>query len=152
MSEPRRVLEAATSVLLIDWPNTGVPRALVEAGFTVFCYCPDSYSAAEIVAEQPADADAQDVYVPEGDEGSGSLVFRPIEGRPDAIDLVCVYRPPEELPGIIEKHVLPLGATTLWLQPPITSTEARGLAAEHGLDFVEGADIAETARGVGGRG
>ncbi len=150
MSDPVRTLEAATNILLVDWPNTGVPRALVRAGFTVYSYSPERYALAEIADDEPRDVEEQNVFAPESDDVQGWLVFRPFEGRPDSVDLVAVYRPPEEVQSIIEQHVLPLCATALWLQPPVTSGDGRQFAAENGLDFVEGVDIAETARTVRG--
>ena len=150
MNDPIRILESATNILLVDWPNTGVPRALVEAGFTVFCYSPDKYSTAEIAEDEPRDVDEQNVFAPENDDVMGFLVLRPFEGRPESVDIVSIYRPPEEVLEIIESHVLPLGATALWLQPPVTSIDGRRIAAEHGLDFLEGVDIAETARQLKG--
>ncbi len=149
MSDPIRILESATNILLVDWPNTGVPRSLVEAGFTVFCYSPDKYATAEIAEDEPRDADEQNIFAPENDDVVGYLVLRPFEGRPESVDIVCVYRPPEEVQEIIESHVLPLGATTLWLQPPVTSIDGRRIAEEHGLEFLEGVDIAEAGRKLG---
>ena len=149
MNDPMRVLESATNILLVDWPNTEVPRALIEAGFTVFSYSPDRYANAELTQDAPQDADEQNVFAPETDDIIGYLVFRPFEGRPESIDIVSVYRPPEEVQTIIENHVLPLGATVLWLQPPLTSIDGRRIAEEHGLDFIEGTDIAATARRLG---
>jgi hypothetical protein len=35
MNDARHILEASQSIMLVDVPNTGVPRTLVEAGFTV---------------------------------------------------------------------------------------------------------------------
>ena len=150
MTDAKRILEAATNILLVDWPNQAVPRALIEAGFTVFGYSPERYAAAEIVEQVSHDGAEQSVFAPESDDIVGFLVFRPFEGRPESIDIVCVYRPPVEIAGIVERHVLPLGAQILWLQPPLTSAEAREIAAEHGLDFVEGTDIGETARRLHG--
>src|SRR5262245_57742983 len=141
MSDPKQILEAAQAILLVDWPNPGVPRALLRAGFTVFSYSPGRYSTAEVVAELPRDVDRENVFPPGNEHDRGYLVFRPLAGRPDAVDIVNVYRPVEELPWIVLNHVLPLGAKTLWLQSPAPSGEvnaAHGLAREHGLVFISG--------------
>jgi predicted CoA-binding protein len=152
MSDPKQILEAAQTILLVDWPNPGVPRALLRAGFTVFSYSPDRYSAAEMVAEHPHDVDHENVFPPRNEHDTGYLVFRPLAGRPDAVDIVNVYRPVEEMAGIVVNHVLPLGAKALWLQSPAPSAEgaeAHSLAREHGLVFIGDRDIAEIARTLG---
>jgi predicted CoA-binding protein len=112
VADPHEILRDARCVLLIDWPDAGVPRALLAVGET------------------------------------GYLVFERLEGVPSGVDVACVYRPRKELPEIIEGYVVPCGAKALWLQKPITSPEAGRLAAERGLDFVEGVDIAEVARSL----
>src|SRR5438034_1166753 len=55
MNDPVRLLQSAEAILLVDWPNPGVPRALVESGRAVFGYSPSGYSKAEIVEAPPAD-------------------------------------------------------------------------------------------------
>ncbi len=130
---PIEILRSAKYILLVDWPNPGVPTALLQAGFTVFSYSPGGYSNTVLIND---------------DEVSGKtrLVFNKIDGKPGHIDIVNVYRPEKELPGITEEHVLPLGATTVWLHPPVSSDWAAGFARDHGLNFVEGMDIAELAK------
>src|SRR5471030_302984 len=101
-SKPNQVeiLKAANGILLIDWPNKDVPLALLKAGFKVFCYSPDGYTVAELITNK---------------DKKPPLFFRPIDSAPNEIDIVNVYRPEEELPGIIENHLLPLGAKVLWI-------------------------------------
>ena len=140
-----QILSEVRTVLLIDWPHTGVPRALLESGFQVVGYSPDRYSNAELVSERPADEIAT-VYSPLDSSEKNFLVFRKRDSPPDQVDAVVVYRPAEEIPAIITKHVLPLHARVLWLQPPIDSGDAQLLAAQHRLHFVQGVDIATTAR------
>jgi len=151
MTDARRILEASGTVLLVDWPNPGVPRALLDAAFKVFSFCPGRYSVAELVADRPPDLDGQDIFAPGTEEERGCLVFRRIEGRPGGVGIVYVHRPAEELAGIVANQILPLGAKVVWLQPPVSSTEiheAQRLAREHGLVCVHDADIAEMARAV----
>jgi hypothetical protein len=69
-----------------------------------------------------------------------SIMFLSWSERPEAAT--------EEVPGIITSQALPLGAHALWLQPPNTADEARRMAAEYGLAYVEGIDIAQVARAV----
>jgi len=122
----KEILGAARNILLIDWPNADVPGILLEEGFTVFCYSPGRYTRAEIEKDR--------------------LVFRELDSIPGPIDIVNVYRPEQEHPDIISKHVLPLGAKVVWLHPPITSERARSLTAKHELTLVEGISINEVAR------
>jgi len=61
---------------------------------------------------------------------------------------VKAWPPPEDVPEIEANHVLPLGAKTFWRQQPNASAEARRIATEHGLAFVEGSDIAAVARSI----
>jgi predicted CoA-binding protein len=122
---PAQVLKKAKTILLVDWPNPDVPRALLEAGFTVYSYSPDKYSVARL----------------EGND----VLFEKLEGSPGQVDIVNVFRPEKELPEITEKHVIPLKAKILWLQPPLVSAWAAEFATEYQILFIEGADIAEVA-------
>jgi CoA binding domain len=142
--EPRDVLRNAKTVLLVDWPNPELPRALLEAGFIVFCYSPLGYARAEIVAEYPHDVNQKNVFPPGNKEGF--LVFRPLAVPPLAIDIANVYRPEQEHAMIVTKVLPVLGAKYIWLQPPITSVKTRDLAQRHKMTFIEGHDIAKIAQ------
>ena len=144
-TDPKKVLSAAKKILLIDWPNPSVPRKLLNAGFTVFCYSPDLYSAEELVTEYPSELNQKNIFP--GNKDEGYLIFRPLAGAPDSVNIVNVYRPENEHADIITKHVLPLHAKVLWLQSA-TSAKTRSLAEENGLVFIEGYDIAEIALSI----
>lgn len=148
MPNPREILRSAHRILLIDWPNAGVPRALVNAGFAVFCASPGRYSAVEVVSKPPDDIESCDVLAPQEDE-QGYLMFRRLNERPSSIDIVHVYRPESEHAVIVANQVVPLGAKVLWLHPSVGFGTARQLAHDHGLDLVEGVDIAVEARQLG---
>jgi predicted CoA-binding protein len=120
--------EKIEAILLVDWPSPEIPRTLVNAGFTVFSYSPEKYSQALIEITAP---------------GEFELIFRQMDHSPGAIDLVLIYRPPEEHEAIIKGHVLPLGARVIWLQPPVESSKTMEMAREYGLVFIEGHDIRE---------
>jgi uncharacterized protein len=147
MTDAIEILRKASSVLLVDWPNTGVPRALLDAGLMVFGSSPAGYSRAQLTPAQPDESRSDVVFAPEADQ-TGYLVFQRLSAAPPSVDVVCVYRPATELRGIVERLLTPLRAGTLWLQPPIRSDEARALADDLGILFVEGIDIAEAARSV----
>ncbi len=54
----------------------------------------------------------------------------------EPIDLVDVFRRPEACPGVAREAVA-AGAKALWLQLGIVSPEARAIAEEAGLEYVE---------------
>ena len=54
----------------------------------------------------------------------------------EPIDLVDVFRRPEYTPDIAREAVS-VGAKALWLQLGVVSDEARTIAEEAGLDYVE---------------
>lgn len=129
MEDLKQISEKIQIVLLVDWPSPDIPRALILAGFTVFSYSPDGYTQALTEMTQ---------------SGKQPLVrFESLDHPPTNVDLVTIYRPAEEHAAIIRDHVLPLGARTIWLQPPVESAETRKIAQEQGLNFVEGRDIRE---------
>ena len=144
MSDPNEILRSAQGILLVDWPHRGVPRTLVQAGFTVFCASPGRYSLVEVAPEPPEGVDSSDLFPPQEGE-NGYLVFRRLNDRPSSVDIVSVYRPENEHAGIVTNQVVPLGAKVLWLHPSVGSGAARQLALDHGLELVEGIDIAVEA-------
>jgi|SRR6185437_4641535 len=143
--DPLQVLKSAKNILLVDWPDQGVPRTLLNAGFAVFGYSPNGYSQAQLVAELPGGFDEKNSFPPRSKEENCHLVFKKLDYNPNGIDIVNVYRPEAELPGIIVNRVLPSGAKVLWLHPPVTSAGASDIAAENGLTLIEGVNIAEIA-------
>jgi predicted CoA-binding protein len=148
MNSPKHILGSAKRILLVDWPSTAVPRALIAAGLHVFGSSPAGYSEADVVSQAFVGSEGVSVFPPMDGSEAGYLRFRRLRGTPGHVDIVNVFRPDEELESIVEHHVLPLAATVLWLQPPNTSSLARHLAEKHNLVFVEGADIADTARSL----
>jgi len=144
MSDPTQILRSARRILLVDWANRSVPCTLVEAGFTVFCASPGRYSVVEVVPEPPEGIDSVDVFPPQEGE-DGYLVFCRLADPPSGVDIVNVYRPENEHAGIVANQVLPLGAKVLWLQPSVGSGAARQLVLDHGLELIEGIDIAVEA-------
>ena len=65
----------------------------------------------------------------------------------EPIDLVDVFRRPEYTPEIAREAVA-VGAKALWLQLGIVSPEARAIAEEAGMDYVEDACTAIVHRNV----
>lgn len=72
---------------------------------------------------------------PRGGEILGEKVYEKLSDVPEEIDVVDVFRPSEETPGVAEDAVK-AGAKVLWLQEGISSDEAERIASEGGLKVV----------------
>ena len=73
---------------------------------------------------------------PHADEILGEHVYRTLADVPEQVGLVDVFRPPWATPDIARQAVA-AGATALWLQLGIASAEARAIAEDAGLLYVE---------------
>ncbi len=73
---------------------------------------------------------------PHADEILGERVYRVLGDIPEQVGLVDVFRPPDQTPDIARQAVA-AGATALWLQLGIASAEARAIAEDAGLLYVE---------------
>jgi predicted CoA-binding protein len=123
-----QILKVSKRILLIDWPDKSLPLGLLNAGLEVFSYSPDNYSKATCEVD--------------------SVLFEKIDGKPDAVDIVNVFRPESELEGIIARHVLGLGATIVWLHPPVTTQHAMELESANHITIIQGENILDVATGL----
>jgi hypothetical protein len=73
---------------------------------------------------------------PHADQILGEQVYRTLADVPEQVGLVDVFRPPRQAPDIARQAVA-AGATALWLQLGIASAEARAIAEDAGLLYVE---------------
>ncbi len=73
---------------------------------------------------------------PNADEVLGQRSWPSLADVPGEVDLVDVFRRAEHLPGIAREAV-EIGAPALWNQLGLVSPEARAIATEAGLDYVE---------------
>jgi predicted CoA-binding protein len=118
MSEPREILERSRTVAVVgastdeSKPAHTVPANLQRAGFNVL----------------PVN--------PSGKEILGRPAFKSLSEIEEPVDVVQVFRPAQEAPEIAREAVA-IGAKVLWLQLGIVSDEARRIAEEGGLDYVE---------------
>ncbi len=138
--------EKIHSILLVDWPSRDIPLMLLQSGYAVFSYSPDGYSQALMESNLPADPTGIKESVSVTGTTKDGLVFQPLGSPPVAVDLVMIFRPPEEHEAIIRDLVLPLRAKVLWLQSPVESMETGKMAIDQGLTFVQGRDIREICR------
>lgn len=73
---------------------------------------------------------------PYADTLFGERVYRSLLDVPEPVDLVDVFRPSDEAPGIA-KQAVAIGAKAFWLQLDLRSEEARRIAESAGLDYIE---------------
>lgn len=66
----------------------------------------------------------------------GEHTYPTLADIPEPVDVVEVFRPAEEAPDIARQAVA-IGAKVLWLQKGILSEEAREIAGEAGMTYVE---------------
>jgi predicted CoA-binding protein len=70
-----------------------------------------------------------------------------VDEIPEQVDVVDVFLPPEKTPEIAEDAVR-AGAKVLWLQEGIENEEARRIAEEGGLAYVEDSCMRKTHEGL----
>ena len=73
---------------------------------------------------------------PEQELFGGVPMLASLDEVPEPIDIVDVFRRPEYTPGVARDAVA-VGARALWLQLGISNPEARAIATEAGLPYVE---------------
>lgn len=73
---------------------------------------------------------------PYADTLFGERVYRSLLDVPEQVDLVDVFRPSDEAPGIA-RQAAAIGAKAVWLQLDLRSAEARKIAEAAGMDYVE---------------
>ena len=121
MRSPEQILAEARTIAVVGaspkpWrPSNQVMRYLLEAGYRV-------------IPVRPRDCD----------EVLGVPCVASLAEISEPIDLVDVFRRPEFTPQVAREAVA-AGAGALWLQSGIVSAEARAIAEEAGLDYVENA-------------
>lgn len=73
---------------------------------------------------------------PYADEILGEKAYRSLAEIPHPVDLVDVFRPSQDAAEVVRQAVA-IKAPAVWLQLGITSGEARRIAEEAGMDYVE---------------
>jgi predicted CoA-binding protein len=77
----------------------------------------------------------------------GERAYPSVADIPERVDVVDVFLRPERAPDVARDAVR-AGAKTLWLQQGIVSPEARRIAEENGLDYVEDRCAMKTLQGT----
>jgi predicted CoA-binding protein len=123
MEETERILREAATIAVVGLSRDpakaahSVPRALQAFGFRVI----------------PVN--------PYADELLGERSYPSLAEVPDELDVVDVFRPSDDAPAIARAAV-EQGAKALWLQLGLRSDEARRIAEDGGLAYVEDRCIA----------
>jgi predicted CoA-binding protein len=121
LKSPQQILAEARTIAVVgaspdpSRPSNDVMGYLLGAGYRV-------------IPVRPADCD----------EVHGVPCVTSLAEIDEPIDLVDVFRRPEAVPEHAREAVA-CGAKALWLQVGIESEEARRIAGEAGLDYVENA-------------
>ena len=84
---------------------------------------------------------------PNEEEVLGERAYDTVEQIPEQVDVVDVFLPAEKTPGVAEDAVR-AGAGALWLQEGIENAEARRIAQEGGLAYVENRCMRKTHEGM----
>lgn len=127
MNDPVELLDRSRSIAVVGCSATPgkdaheIPLHLLTHGYEVY----------------PVNPGAKEIF--------GRKVFPTLADAPRPIDIVNVFRPAEEAPAIAQLAV-DTGARALWLQTGLRSVEARRIATEAGLAYVEATCIRTVAR------
>jgi predicted CoA-binding protein len=85
---------------------------------------------------------------PDEEEVFGERCYPDLASIPEPVEFVNVFRRPQFC-GQVARDAVAAGAKALWLQSGITSAEARSVAEEAGIDYVEDACVMVEHRGSG---
>ncbi len=92
----------------------------------------DSYKVVAYLQEQgyriiPVNPTATEIF--------GEKVYPSLSAIPDQVDVVQVFRKPEDIPPVVEEAIK-IGAKVVWMQEGITNQEAAQKAQAAGLQVV----------------
>ncbi|HSM71484.1 MAG TPA: CoA-binding protein [Anaerolineales bacterium] len=80
---------------------------------------------------------------PTADEILGEKAYPSLSDIPDKVDVVQVFRRPEDVPPVVEEAIK-IGAKVVWMQEGIVNEEAARMAREAGLQVVMNACMRAT--------
>lgn len=102
----------------------------------------ESYGIASYLKEQGYDIIPVN---PTADEIMGEKSYPDLESVPEKIDVVQVFRRPEDVPPVVDSAIK-AGARVIWMQEGIVNEEAAQKAREAGLQVVMDACMRMTHR------
>lgn len=85
---------------------------------------------------------------PKATEIFGEKAYPSLLDVPDKVDVVQIFRRPEDVPPIVEEAIK-IGAKVVWMQEGIVNEEAAQMAREAGLQVVMDACMRATHRRLG---
>ncbi len=85
---------------------------------------------------------------PEAEEVLGETCYPDLKSVPGPVEFVNVFRRPEYCAGVV-RDAIAVGAKAVWLQQGIVSEEARRLAEEAGVTFVQNRCVLQDHRRYG---
>lgn len=83
-------------------------------------------------------------------ETLGEKAYKSLREIPERVDVVQIFRRPEEVPAIVEDAIA-IGAKVVWMQPGAENEEASQRAAAAGLQAVAGACMRSVHRTLSSR-
>jgi predicted CoA-binding protein len=72
---------------------------------------------------------------PKATEMLGEICYPDLSSIPEPVDVVDIFRRPEEVPGIVEETIK-IGAKAVWMQEGVINEEAAARAKQAGLKVV----------------
>ncbi len=129
MTDPETIVKEAETIAVVgasddpEKPSNEVGSYLKEQGYRVI----------------PVNPTEEEVF--------GEHAYDTVEQIPEKVDVVDVFLPPEKTPEIAEDAVR-AAARVLWLQEGIENAEARRIAEEGGLAYVEDRCMKKTHEGL----
>ncbi len=106
-------------------PSHSVPKYLMEQGFTLYPVNPR--------AEGPI---------------LGRKAYNAVADIPEPVDIVCVFRPSEEVPSVLEDTLRRNDVKVFWMQQGISHGTAAKEARSHGLTVVQDACMGQEHRAL----
>jgi hypothetical protein len=72
---------------------------------------------------------------PKSDEILGKKVYRSLKDIPDPVEIVCLFRPPDQVPPFVD-DAIDIKAKVVWMQLGIANNDAADKARNAGLEVV----------------
>ncbi|MGK2961929.1 MAG: CoA-binding protein [Gemmatimonadaceae bacterium] len=88
------------------------------------------------------------IYYPDATEMLGEPVYRRVSAIPEPVDMVNVFRKPEDIPPHIE-DIIASGPKSVWFQLGIRNDEAAEQLARAGIDVVQDRCLLVELRRIG---
>jgi len=117
VSDIEKLLKGITSIAIVglspkeDRPSNMVARYLIDAGYTIY----------------PVNPGQKEIF--------GKACYPDLLSIPNKVDVVNIFRRPEDVPPIVDDAVA-IGAQAVWMQQGISSDSGADVARSNGLFVV----------------